>query len=77
MPVVVGAVEQAQGNSRSWLVYLLASLGKTKAKDYVQANAAHLLPELDFFWKYHEDNWTNRLEIANQVDFLSAQHLPT
>jgi len=75
VPIIVEAVEQAGGSARSWLVYLLASLGKQKSEAYVRENAEHLLSELDFFWKYHEENWTNRLDIADQLDFLGTQYL--
>lgn len=75
VPIIVEAIDQAEGAARSWLVYLLASLGKQKSEAYVRDHAAHLLSELDFFWKYHEENWTNRLDVADQLDFLGAQYL--
>jgi len=75
VPIIVQAVDHAEASTRSWLIYLLASLGKAKSEAYVRDNASHLLPELDFFWKYHEENWTNRLDLADQLDFLGAQYL--
>ncbi len=75
VPIIVEAVDNAKGASRSWLVYLLATLGKGKSEAYVRDNAEHLLSELDFFWRFHEENWTNRLDVADQLDFLGAQYL--
>ena len=60
---------------RCWLIYLLASLGRGRSETYVRDNAPHLLPDLAFFWDHHEANWTNRLDVADQIDFLRAQYL--
>jgi hypothetical protein len=73
--LTVQAIQQAQGASRSWLVYLLATIGREKSQAYVKKHVPQLLKELDFFWKYHEQNWTNRLDVADQLDFLQAQYL--
>ncbi|MBN2291987.1 MAG: HEAT repeat domain-containing protein [Pirellulales bacterium] len=75
VPIIVNAIENTDGASRNWLIYLLARLGIQKSEAYVRDNANHLLSELDFFWKYHEENWTNRLDVADQLDFLTAQYL--
>lgn len=75
VPLIVNAIAQAEGAARSWLIYLLASLGKSRSEPYIRQHADHLIDELDFFWKYHEENWTNRLDVADQLDFLSGQYL--
>lgn len=56
-----------------WLIYLLASLGRKTCEPCLLENAPELLTDLQFFWTYHQDNWTNRLDVADQIDFLIGQ----
>ena len=37
------------------------------------AHASELLNELDFFWTHQVENWTNRVDVADQIDFLRGQ----
>jgi hypothetical protein len=73
--IVAQAAEAAEGAARSWLLYTLASLGRDKCQAYLTANAPGLLEEVEFFWQFHDENWTNRLDVADQIDFLRAQNL--
>lgn len=71
------AVRQIQlatlGARRQWLLYSLAAAGKMICEPFIATSAPALLGELAFFWDYHADNWTNRLDVADQVDFLEKQ----
>jgi hypothetical protein len=73
IPTAVDLIREATGPQRLWLLYLLASLGRQRCAEYVGTHAPELLPELVFFWTHHVDNWTNRLDVADQIDFLLAQ----
>jgi hypothetical protein len=73
--IVAQAAEEAEGASRSWLLNTLASLGRDKCQAYLAANSPRLLEEVEFFWQFHDENWTNRLDLADQIDFLRAQNL--
>ncbi len=64
---------KAPASARPWLIYLLASLGRESCESHLMAHAPELLPELEFFWTYHQENWTNRLDVADQIDFLMGQ----
>lgn len=68
----LGATE-AEAVSRPWLLYLLASLGRKLCEPYISSQAPALLNELGFFWAFHKENWTNRLDVADQIDFLMDQ----
>jgi hypothetical protein len=73
--IIAKAAEAAVGASRSWLLYTLASIGRGKCQPYLAANSPDLLEEVEFFWQFHDENWTNRLDVADQIDFLRAQNL--
>jgi hypothetical protein len=70
---IVTRLRTAPAGARPWLIYLLASLGRERCKPHLTAHAPNLLSELEFFWTYHKENWTNRLEVADQIDFLIGQ----
>jgi hypothetical protein len=55
------------------LVYLLASFGRAACEPLLQEVAPDQLPPLHFYWTYHAENWTNRLDVADRLDFLMAQ----
>jgi hypothetical protein len=71
------AVKQIQQTSavarRQWLLYAIAAAGRDVCEPYVANNAPALLHELAFFWEYHAENWTNRLDVADRIDFLEKQ----
>ena len=56
---------------RQWLLYLLESRGREKCRQLPPAIAS----ELEFFWSHHVENWTNRLDVADQIDFLLSSIL--
>ena len=60
----------ASGSKRQWLMYLLASLGRDRCRNLPPTVAS----ELEFFWSRHVENWTNRLDVADQLDFLTQQY---
>jgi hypothetical protein len=70
---VVEGLRAASGERREWLLYLLASFGRAACEPLVRMSAPDLLPRLDFHWMYHVENWTNRLYVADRLDFLMAQ----
>ena len=47
--------------------------GPSRAEPVVRQLAPNLQQELDFFWTHHASNWTNRLDVADQIDFLEQQ----
>jgi len=71
----VNLLKAATGNRRSWLLYLLASEGRAKCADYLRQSAPELLSQLEFFWTHQTENWTNRLDVADQIDFLAQQNI--
>lgn len=75
VPVAVRLLKAATGNRRSWLLYLLASAGRAKSADYLRQSAPELLSQLEFFWTHQTENWTNRLDVADQIDFLAQQNI--
>ncbi len=75
LPKAVAALRSATGASRPWLVYLLGMLGRARCEGYLQTHAPEVLRELSFFWTRHGENWTNRLDVADQIDFQLAQLL--
>ena len=72
VPEVRDAFRTAIGARRQWLLYLLACLGREKCEPELDSAT---LAELDFYWTYHKSNWTNRLDVADQIDFLLEQIL--
>lgn len=74
VPAIIARLSSATGESRGWLIYLLARLGRERVAPHLAGNTA-VLSELDLFWKRHEENWTNRLDVADQIDFLLRQIL--
>ncbi|MEX2122118.1 MAG: hypothetical protein WD847_21240 [Pirellulales bacterium] len=73
VPTAVAQIRSAVGQRRQWLLYLLAAKGREPCFGIVRQNAPDLLPELEFFWTFHAENWTNRLDVADQIDFLQKQ----
>jgi hypothetical protein len=63
----------ALGRRRQWLLYLIAVAGQARAEPIVRQLAPNLQQELNFFWTHHASNWTNRLDVADQIDFLEQQ----
>ncbi len=74
---VAETLQQIQGEKdgprRDWLLYVLAVAGRAKCEAIVKKSYPKLLFELEYFWKYHGDNWTNRLDVADQISFLGQQ----
>ena len=63
-----------RGRRRQWLLYLIAASGRERCETIVRARAPDLLDELEFFWTHQADNWTNRLDVADQINFLELQY---
>jgi hypothetical protein len=74
VPAILARLPSATGENRGWLIYLLARLGRERVAPHLAGSTA-VLSELDLFWKRHEENWTNRLDVADQIDFLLRQIL--
>ena len=70
---IVPRLGVASAGARPWLLYLLASLGRSLCEPRIRSLAPDVLPELEFFWAFHKENWTNRLDVADQIDFLMGQ----
>ena len=75
VPVAVRLIRASLGQRRQWLLYLLACRGRAGCGQYLTGRSPELLEELDFFWTHQIENWTNRLDVANQIDFLREQVL--
>lgn len=75
LPQIITAVQNAIGPRRSWLLYLLGMLGRARCERHLSEHAPEILRELELFWTRHIENWTNRLDIADQIDFQIAQML--
>ncbi|NUQ60974.1 MAG: HEAT repeat domain-containing protein [Pirellulales bacterium] len=75
VPHIVRLIRASSGQRRRWLLYMLACRGRTVCGQYVSDHAPELLNELDFFWTHQVENWTNRLDVADQIDFLREQVL--
>ena len=73
VPQVVRLIGRSRRKQRQWLLYLLACHGRTACSEHVQNEAPELLEELDCFWTHHVENWTNRLDVADEIDFLRSQ----
>lgn len=73
-PAIIARLPRAKGENREWLIYLLARLGRESVAPHLVDNG-DIRSELEFFWKRHEENWTNRLDVADQIDFLLRQIL--
>jgi hypothetical protein len=54
---------------------MLACHGRAACGDFLTEHSPELLEELDFFWTHQVENWTNRLDVADQIDFLREQVL--
>lgn len=75
VPTVVRLLKTAAGDRQSWLLYLLASKGREVCEEYLRAHAPDVMSRLEFFWLYQVENWTNRLDVADQIDFLAQQNI--
>ena len=75
LPLVVEALQRAAGQARSWLLYTLAMLGRDRCEQYLRSHAPMVLDELEFFWARHVENWSNRLDVVDQIDYQLAQFL--
>jgi hypothetical protein len=73
VPQAVRLTGRSKGKQRRWLLYLLGCHGRAACAGYVQREAPELLQELDFFWTHQVENWTNRLDVADEIDFLRSQ----
>ena len=71
----IEALQTAGGSNRQWLLYLLACLGRYKCEAQVSSVDPALTKKLDFFWRLHVENWTNRLDVADQIDYQRSQVL--
>jgi hypothetical protein len=72
---VVRSIRTSSGKRRQWLLYLLGCRGRDACAEFLRSEAPELLQELDFFWTHHVENWTNRLDVADQISFLREQML--
>jgi hypothetical protein len=61
------------GRRRQWLLYLLAAAGEERCASTLHEFAPELRNELDFFWTHQAHNWTNRLDVADQINYLEQQ----
>ena len=61
------------GRRRQWLLYLFAAAGQPKGEPYIGQLSPEMRAELDFYWSHHANNWTNRLDVADQINFLEQQ----
>ena len=75
VPIVIQQLKTAKGDRRSWLLYFLASIGRERCADHLRHSAPELLSQLEFYWTHQAENWTNRLDVADQIDFLGQQNL--
>jgi HEAT repeat protein len=75
VPIVVRLIRASKAQRRQWLLYMLACRGRAACGRYLSDQAHELLKELDFFWTHQVENWTNRLDVADQIDFLREQVL--
>ena len=75
VPQVVRSIPASTGKRRQWLLYLLACRGRAVCGEHVRAEAPELLRELEFFWTHQVENWTNRLDVTDQIVFLRDQML--
>jgi HEAT repeat protein len=75
LPQIVAALREAPAPRRSWLLYLLAMLGRARCERHLREHAPEILEELEFFWIRHSENWTNRLDVADQIDFQISQFI--
>jgi hypothetical protein len=70
---VIRAVKGRTGKPRSWLIYLLACWGREVCQAMLTAHAPELLPEVELFWTFHNENWLNSLDVAEELDLLRFQ----
>lgn len=75
LPDIVRLLRASSAQRRQWLLYLLACHGRAACAQYLSNQSPELLRELDFFWTHQVENWTNRLDVADQIDFLRGQVL--
>ena len=75
VPDIVRLIRASSGQRRQWLLYMLACRGRAACSQYLSDQSPKLLEELDFFWTHQVENWTNRLDVADQIDFLREQVL--
>jgi hypothetical protein len=73
VPEIVRLIHASSGQRRQWLLYMLACRGRAACSQYLKDQSPELLGELDFFWTHQAENWTNRLDVADQIDFLRGQ----
>lgn len=76
LDTVVTELLRSSGGRRAWLLYLLALFGRQTSASHVAKHAPQLLEQLEFFWRHHGENWTNRLDIADRLEFLAIQDRP-
>lgn len=70
----IGQLRSAPANPRrQWLLYLLAASGRSRCEPIVRSSAPELLNELEFYWTHQAANWTNRLDVADQINYLEQQ----
>ncbi|MDQ3330607.1 MAG: HEAT repeat domain-containing protein [Planctomycetota bacterium] len=75
VPEVVGRIQEDRSETRQWLIYLLASAGRTRSEAYLRQSEPKLLHELEFFWRFQTENWTSRVDVSDQLQFLADQIL--
>lgn len=75
VPDIVRLIRASSPQRRQWLLYMLACRGREACGQYLSVQSPELLTELDFFWTHQVENWTNRLDVADQIDFLLGQVL--
>jgi HEAT repeat protein len=75
VPDIVRLIRASSGQRRQWLLYVLACRGRAACGQYLITHSPDLLRELEFFWTHQVENWTNRLDAADQIEFLREQVL--
>jgi HEAT repeat protein len=75
VPSVVERLRNATGSHRQWLLYLIALRGRGACEMYLRDHLPQIVDEVAFFWDYHLQNWTARLDVADQTEFLLSQVL--
>lgn len=70
---IVAQIGTTEGERRFWLLYLLATFGRTACEQCVRSHAPELLLHINFYWVHCSENWVNRPKTANDLSFLMHQ----
>jgi hypothetical protein len=75
VPEVVERLQKDKTAARQWFLFLLASAGRERSEKYLKQHEPEFLPELEFFWRFQTENWTSRVDVSDQLQFLAEQVL--